>query len=298
MKATMSRRSAIRKIAASTAAVAAAKLLPRAARAEESAPAKLKGRINHSACRWCYGKVSVEDLCKAGKEMGLVGIDLLNPEDFPTVKKHGLVCSMVFNPVIDGLGGIGKAWNRVEHHDKLVQAYEQRIKETADAGYERLICFSGNRDGLDDAKGLENCALGLQRILPLAEKLKVTLCMELLNSKRSHKDYQCDHTAWGVQLVKRLSSERFKLLYDIFHMQIMDGDVCDTIKENHQYFDHYHTGGVPGRAEIDDSQELNYPRIMQAILDTGFKGYVAQEFVPKRKDVLASLKQGVQICDV
>ena len=298
MKATMSRRSAIRKIAASTAAVAAAKLLPRAARAEESAPAKLKGRINHSACRWCYGKVSVEDLCKAGKEMGLVGIDLLNPEDFPTVKKHGLVCSMVFNPVIDGLGGIGKAWNRVEHHDKLVQAYEQRIKETADAGYERLICFSGNRDGLDDAKGLENCALGLQRILPLAEKLKVTLCMELLNSKRSHKDYQCDHTAWGVQLVKRLSSERFKLLYDIFHMQIMDGDVCDTIKENHQYFDHYHTGGVPGRAEIDESQELNYPRIMQAILDTGFKGYVAQEFVPKRKDVLASLKQGVQICDV
>ncbi len=293
----MSRRSAIRKIAGSAAVVATAKLLP-SARAEDAAPAKLKGRINHSACRWCYGKVSVDDLCKAGKEMGLVGIDLLNPEDFPTVKKYGLVCSMVFNPVIDGLGGIGKAWNRVEHHDKLVQAYEQRLKETADAGYERLICFSGNREGLDDAQGLENCALGLQRILPLAEKLKVTLCMELLNSKRNHKDYQCDHTAWGVELVKRLSSERFKLLYDIFHMQIMDGDVCDTIKENHQYFDHYHTGGVPGRAEIDDSQELNYPRIMQAILDTGFKGYVAQEFVPKRKDVLASLKQGVQICDV
>ena len=293
----MSRRSAIRKIAGSAAVVATAKLLP-SARAEDAAPAKLKGRINHSACRWCYGKVSVDDLCKAGKEMGLVGIDLINPEDFPTVKKHGLVCSMVFNPVIDGLGGIGKAWNRVEHHDKLVQAYEQRLKETADAGYERLICFSGNRDGLDDAKGLENCAIGLQRILPLAEKLKVTLCMELLNSKRSHKDYQCDHTAWGVDLVKRLSSERFKLLYDIFHMQIMDGDVCDTIKENHQYFDHYHTGGVPGRAEIDESQELNYPRIMQAILDTGFKGYVAQEFVPKRKDVIASLKQGVQICDV
>ncbi len=293
----MSRRSALRKIAGSAAVVATAKLLP-PARAEDAAPAKLKGRINHSACRWCYGKVSVEDLCKAGKEMGLVGIDLLNPEDFPTVKKHGLVCSMVFNPVIDGLGGIPKAWNRVEHHDKLVQAYEQRIKETADAGYERLICFSGNRDGLDDVKGLENCALGLQRILPLAEKLKVTLCMELLNSKRSHKDYQCDHTAWGVDLVKRLSSERFKLLYDIFHMQIMDGDVCDTIKENHQYFDHYHTGGVPGRAEIDETQELNYPRIMQAILDTGFKGYVAQEFVPKRKDVIASLKQGVQICDV
>ena len=298
MKATMSRRSAIRKIAGSAAVVATAKMLPRAAHAEEAAPAKLKGRINHSACRWCYGPPPLEELCKAGKEIGLVGIDLLNPPEFETAKKHGLVCSMVFNPTIDGLGGIQKAWNRVEHHDKLVTAYEQRIRETADAGYERLICFSGNRAGLDDEKGLENCAQGLKRILPLAEKLKVTLCMELLNSKRSHKDYQCDHTAWGVELVKRLSSERFKLLYDIFHMQIMDGDICDTIRENHQYFDHYHTGGVPGRAEIDDSQELNYPRIMKAILDTGFKGYVAQEFVPKRPDAIASLRQNVQICDV
>ena len=302
MKAPMSRRTAIRKIAGTAAvATAAASVLPRLARAEDAAPAsptKLKGRINHSACRWCYGKISLDDLCKAGKEMGMVGIDLLNPDEFASAKKHGLVCSMVFNPVVDGLGGIGKAWNRVEHHDKLVQAYEQRIKETADAGYERLICFSGNRAGLDDVKGLENCATGLKRILALAEERKVTICMELLNSKRSHKDYQCDHTAWGVELVKRISSERFKLLYDIFHMQIMDGDVCDTIKENHQYFDHYHTGGVPGRAEIDETQELNYPRIMKAILDTGFKGYVAQEFVPKRADALASLRQGVQICDV
>lgn len=273
-------------------------MLPRQARAEETMPVKLKGRINHSVCRWCYGKVQLDDLCKSGKEMGLVAIDLLNPPEFETVKKYGLVCSMVFNPTVDGLGGIQKAWNHVEHHDKLVPAYEQRIKETADAGYERVICFSGNRAGLDDEKGLQNCAIGLKRILPLAEKLKITLCMELLNSKRNHKDYQCDHTVWGVELVKQLSSERFKLLYDIYHMQIMDGDVCDTIKENHQYFDHYHTGGVPGRAEIDVTQELNYPRIMQAILDTGFKGYVAQEFVPKRTDVIASLKQGVQICDV
>jgi len=299
MKTPMSRRSAIRKIAGTAvAATAAATVLPRLTHAEDAAPAKLKGRINHSACRWCYGKIDLDDLCKAGKEMGMVAIDLLNPNEFAIVKKHGLMCSMVFNPVIDGLGGIPKAWNRVEHHDKLVQAYEQRIKETADAGYERLICFSGNRDGLDDQKGLENCAIGLKRILALAEQHKVTICMELLNSKRSHKDYQCDHTAWGVELVKRISSERFKLLYDIFHMQIMDGDVCDTIKENHQYFDHYHTGGVPGRAEIDETQELNYPRIMKAILDTGFKGYVAQEFVPKRADALASLRQGVQICDV
>jgi hydroxypyruvate isomerase len=259
---------------------------------------KLKGRINHSVCRWCYDKIPLDDLCKAGSEMGLVAIDLLNPDEFETVKKHNLVCSMVFNPTIDGLGGISKAWNRIEHHDKLVQAYEQRIRETADAGYKRLICFSGNRAGLNDDQGLENCAIGLKRIVPFAEKHKVTLCMELLNSKRDHKDYQCDHTAWGVALVKRISSDRFKLLYDIFHMQIMEGDVCDTIKENHQYFDHYHTGGVPGRNEIDETQELNYPSIMQAILDTGFKGYVAQEFVPKRMDALGSLRQGVQICDV
>jgi hydroxypyruvate isomerase len=295
----MSRRTAVRKIVGGTAVFATTtSLLPGAASAQEAASARLKGRIHQSVCRGCYGKISLDDLCRAGKEMGLVAIDLLNPPEFETIKRHGLVCSMVYNLTIDGLGGISKAWNRIEHHDKLVQAYEQRIKETSDAGFERLICFSGNRAGLNDATGLENCATGLKRILPLAEKQKVTICMELLNSKRNHKDYQCDHVAWGVELVKRINSERFKLLYDIFHMQIMDGDVCDTIKENHQYFGHYHTGGVPGRAEIDDTQELNYARIMQAILETGFKGHVAHEFVPKRPDALASLRQGVQICDV
>jgi hydroxypyruvate isomerase len=298
MNNSMSRRSAIAKVAAGAAAVAVASKLSPASAAEPSASAKLKGRINHSACKWCYSKISLEDFSKAGKEMGLVAVDLLQPNEFETVKKHGLVCSMVSSPSIDGLGGITKGFNRVEHHDKLVQAYEGHIKATADAGFQRLICFSGNRAGLDDQKALENCAIGLKRLMSFAEQHKVTVTMELLNSKRSHKDYQCDHTAWGVELVKRVGSERFKLLYDIFHMQIMDGDVCDTIKENHEYFDHYHTGGVPGRNEIDDTQELNYPRIMQAILDTGFKGYVAQEFVPKRPDALASLKQGVLICDV
>jgi hydroxypyruvate isomerase len=260
--------------------------------------AKLKGNVHHSVCRWCYDKIELDDLCAAGKGMGLVAIDLLNPPEFATARKHSLTCSMVSFPTIDGLGGITKAWNRIEHHDKLVQAYTQRLKETADAGFERLICFSGNRAGLDDEIGLKNCVLGLKRILPLAEKLKVTLCMELLNSRRDHEDYQCDHVAWGVELVKRISSARFKLLYDIYHMQIMDGDVCDTIGENHRYFDHYHTGGVPGRAEIDETQELNYPRIMRAIAATGFKGYVAQEFVPKRPDAIASLRQAVNICDV
>lgn len=297
MNSKLSRRSAMRKIAGASAVAAVGAKLSPALAAEDATPAKLKGRIRQSACKWCYSRIPLDEFCFAGKQMGLVAVDLLQPNEFETVKKHGLVCSMVSNPTIDGLGGITKAWNRVEHHDKLVQAYEGHIKATAEAGFERLICFSGNRDRLDDQKGLENCAVGLKRIMPIAEQYKVTICMELLNSKRSHKDYQCDHTAWGVELVKRISSERFKLLYDIFHMQIMDGDICDTIKENHQYFDHYHTGGVPGRAEIDDSQELYYPRIMEAIIATGFKGYVAQEFVPRR-DPLASLKQAVAICDV
>lgn len=277
-------------------AAAVAPLLPPLSHA--APPVNLRGNVNHSACRWCYKNVKLEDLCAAGKAMGLVAIDLLNPEEFETVKKFNLVCSMVSYPTVDGLGGIARAWNRVEHHDKLAPAYEQRIIQTAQAGYGRLICFSGNRAGLSDEQGLENCLAGLKKILPLAEKLKVTLCMELLNSKHNHKDYQCDHVAWGVELVRRISSERFKLLYDIYHMQIMDGDVCDTIKENHPYFDHYHTGGVPGRAEIDDTQELNYPRILRAIIATGFKGYVAQEFVPKNHDPLASLRQAVTLCDV
>lgn len=279
-------------------AAAVSPVLPGLARAEESAATKLKGNLKHSVCRWCYDKIALEDLCAAGKEMGLLGIDLLNPADFATLKKYGLVCSMVSSPTLDGLGGISKAFNRLEHHDKLTLAYTQRLQETADAGYERLICFSGNRDGLDDAQGLDHCEAGLKRILLVAEKLEVTLCMELLNSKRNHKDYQCDHVAWGTELVKRISSERFKLLYDIYHMQIMDGDVCDTIRENHQYFDHYHTGGVPGRNEIDETQELHYPRVMEAIIATGHKGYVAQEFIPKQSDAIASLRQAVRICDV
>jgi hydroxypyruvate isomerase len=295
MSKNMSRRSALQKIATtSVAAVAAASLSHRLSAAEAAITPKLKGRINHSVCKWCYGKIPLEDFCQAAKDMGLPSIELLEVKDFPTLKKYGLTCA-----VVTGVpGGIGSGLNRIENHDKIVEFMEQTIPAAADFGAPNVICFSGNRKGLDDEKGLENCAVGLKRIMPLAEKYKITVIMELLNSKRNHKDYQCDHTAWGVDLVKRVGSERFKLLYDIYHMQIMEGDVCDTIKENHQSIGHYHTGGVPGRAEIDDTQELNYPRIMQAILDTGYKGYVAQEFIPKRSDALASLRQGVQICDI
>jgi hydroxypyruvate isomerase len=279
---------------------AAASLQHRLSAAENAVGAGLKGRINHSVCKLCYPKISLEDLCLAGKGMGLASIELLQPADFPTLKKHGLTCAMVSNPVSgpERLGRIEKAWNRVEHHDALVQAYDQQIKDCADAGMTNLICFSGNRAGLDDEKGIENCALGLKRIMKLAEDKRVTIVMELLNSKVNHKDYQCDHTAWGVELCKRIGSERFKLLYDIYHMQIMEGDVIATIRKSKDYIAHYHTGGVPGRNEIDDTQELHYPAIMKAVLETGFKGHVAQEFIPKRPDALASLKQGVGICDV
>jgi hydroxypyruvate isomerase len=186
----------------------------------------------------------------------------------------------------------------VEHHDKLVAAYERQIQSVADAGMNNLICFSGNRAGLDDEKGLENCAQGLKRIMKLAEEKKVTICMELLNSRVNHKDYQCDHTEWGVELCKKIGSDRFKLLYDIYHMQIMEGDLIVRIRKYKEYIAHYHTGGVPGRGEIDETQEINYPAVIKAIAETGYKGFVAQEFIPKRPDALASLKQGVEICDV
>ena len=268
--------------------------------AADAATPGMKGRVNHSVCKWCYEKIPLEDLCKAGKEFGLRSVELLNPPDFATLKKHDLVCAMVSNPVIgpERLGRIEKAWNRIEHHDRLVTAYEQRIKEVADAGFTNLICFSGNREGLDDQKGIENCALGLKRIMAAAEKAKVTIVMELLNSRVNHRDYQCDHTEWGVELCKAIGSERFKLLYDIYHMQIMEGDLIVRIKKFNQYIAHFHTGGVPGRNEIDDTQEINYPAVMKAIVETGYKGFVAQEFIPKREDKIASLKQGVQICDV
>ncbi len=197
----------------------------------------------------------------------------------------------------NGPGSIVKGWNRITHHDELVARSEELLPQVKEAGLPNMIVFSGNREGISDSEGLNNCAKGLRRIMPLAEKLGVTVCMELLNSKRNHKDYQCDHTAWGVELVKRVGSDRFRLLYDIYHMQVQEGDVIATIQENIDYIAHFHTGGVPGRHEIDDSQELNYRRIAQAIVDTGYTGFLAQEFIPSR-DPMTSLKQAVAICDV
>ena len=255
-----------------------------------------KGKINHSACRWCYNSIPLDELCKRGKEVGLQALDLLNIEEVPTAQKYGLTCSMV-NHNLKGYG-IPKGFNRIENHKDLIAYYEDAIPKAANLGLKNIICFSGNRAGLSDEQGLANCAIGLKQILKIAEKNKITICMELLNSKVDHKDYQCDNSNWGTALVRSIGSEQFKLLYDIYHMQIMEGDVIRTIRDNYQCFGHYHTGGVPGRNEIDDSQELYYPAIMKAIAETGFTGFTAQEFIPKNADKIASLDKCVKICDI
>lgn len=248
------------------------------------------GSINHSVCKWCYPSLTVEELATAGSKMGLQSIELLDPGDWPILAKHNLICAMANGP-----SQIDRGFNRIEHHEWLVPAFEQRLKEAANAGYPNVIAFSGNRNGMSDEQGLEHCALGLRKIMPTAERLGVTVCMELLNSKVDHPDYMCDHTVWGVELAERVGSERFKLLYDIYHMQIMEGDVIRTIRDNHQHIGHYHTGGNPGRHEIDETQEIYYPAVMRAIAETGFTGFVAQEFIPTR-DPLESLSQALAIC--
>jgi hydroxypyruvate isomerase len=256
-------------------------------------PYILKGRINHSVCKWCYGKIPLETFAQECKNMGIKSIELLGPAEWPILKKYGLHCAL---PNGAGLG-IEKGFNDPALHDELVKSYEDLFPKLQEAGYTTVICFSGNRRGMSDVDGMRNCAVGLRRLIPAAEKYNITLIMELLNSKVNHKDYMCDHTEWGAGLCEMIGSERFKLLYDIYHMQIMEGDVIASIRKYHKYIGHYHTGGVPGRNEIDETQELYYPAIMKAIAETGFTGYVAQEFIPI-KDPIASLKQGVQICDI
>ena len=290
-----SRRHAIRNIAGSL--VLAASLPAFSQEAKDGKPktkTMLKGNINHSVCRWCYDSTPFEELCKAAKAMGIKSIDLTGPEEWPMMKKYGLHCAMPW-----GAGmGIEKGFNDVANHAELFKSYETHIPKVAAAGYDKLICFSGNRKSISDEQGLENCAIGLKMLMPIAEKYKVTLVMELLNSKVDHKDYQADHTAWGAALCDKLGSEYFKLLYDIYHMQIMEGDIIATINKYHKHIAHYHTGGVPGRNEIDERQEIFYPAVMKAILATGFKGYVAQEFIPKDAKPLESLRKSIAICDI
>ena len=312
MRTPLSRRSALKTVVTSTALTSLGSPWAGRVAAAESAPAKLKGRIHHSVSAWCYGslfnpgknnqpaKMTFEDFCRECAKLGLESVELLGPAEWATVKKVGLTCAMCNGP-----DSIGYGWNRVEHHDKLVQGFEKAIPEVAQSGFPNLITFSGNRKGKDsgvpytvtDEEGLEICVKGLKRIVGVAEKNKVTVILELLNSKVDHKDYMADHSAWGAEVCQRVGSERLKLLYDIYHMQIMEGDLIRDIQECAPCIGHYHTGGNPGRNEIDETQEIYYPAVMRAIVATGYKGYVGQEFVPKR-DPLTSLRQAIGICDV
>jgi hydroxypyruvate isomerase len=250
------------------------------------------GRIKQSVCRWCYGKMSLDDLCKNAVRIGLKGIDLLEPKDWPTAQKYGLVVAMT-----PGNVSIPNGFNRKENHEKLERETRENIERAAAAKFPNVIVMSGNRRGMPDEEAKDNCVAGLNRLKAMAEDKGVTLCLELLNSKVDHKDYQCDHTAWGVEVVKRVDSPRVKLLYDIYHMQIMEGDIIRTIRENIQYIAHFHTGGVPGRHELDDTQELNWRTVAKAIADSNYQGYFAHEFVPTR-DPMQSLEEAVKLCTV
>jgi hydroxypyruvate isomerase len=254
----------------------------------------MKGNINHSVCKWCYGQISLEEFSVVVKSMGIKGIDLIGPKEWPILKKYGLTSSMCNGAEIS----LTEGWNDKKYHSTLVDSYLKHIDLVADAGYTNLICFSGNRRAIDDETGMENCLEGLKKILGYAEKKGVIIQMELLNSKVDHQDYMCDNSPWGFELCRRIDSSNFKLLYDIYHMQINEGDVIRTLRENQQFIGHYHTGGVPGRNEIDQTQELFYPAIMKAIVTTGFKGFVAQEFIPKNNNPMQSLENAIRICDV
>lgn len=260
-------------------------------------PLALNGNVNHSVSRWTYGHLSVEELCRLVKSIGFCAIDLMGPDDWPTLKKYHIDSSMCNGAELNLVDG----FIQPQFHDELEQRYLKHIDLVAAAGYTNLICFSGNARGLSKDEGLKNAVIGLQRIMPYAEKKGIMIQMELFNSKIDHPDYMCDSSKWGIQLCKSLASPNFKLLYDIYHMQINEGDIIRSIQDHHQYFGHYHTAGVPGRNEIDDTQELYYPAIIKAILKTGFSGYLAQEFIPtptSNSGKNASLHNAIRICDV
>jgi hydroxypyruvate isomerase len=278
-------------VAAMGAAIAGASMTPSASLAEPSTP-QVASRFKQSVSRWCYGKIPLDQLCDSAKAIGYQSVELLSEPDWPIVRAHGLQCAMA-----NGFGSIPVGFNRPSNHDKLVADAEAMIPKVAAAGIPNIVVFSGNRGGMSDSEGIANCIAGLKRVTPTAEEHGVTLCLEVLNSKVDHKDYHADHTDWAVEVVKGVASPRLKILYDIYHMQIMEGNVVATIRANAQHIAHYHTGGVPGRAEIDETQELNYRRVMQAIADTGYTAFVGQEFVPRR-DPIASLKQAFEICNV
>jgi hydroxypyruvate isomerase len=285
----VSRRSLLKTVVSGTVLAA----LPSASWPQDAASTKRKGNIRQSASRWCYQTIPIEQLCKYGAEIGLQGVDLLNPDEFDVPARYGLVCSMGYA----GGGEIGSALNRIENHARIEEGFRKYIPLAAKAGVPNVITFSGNRGGMSDQEGAKNTILGLNRVKKIAEDHGVTICMELLNSKVDHHDYMCDRSAWGVQVVQAVNSPRVKLLYDIYHMQIMEGDLVRTIQKNIEWIAHFHTGGVPGRHELDAKQEVQWDGVMRGIAAANFRGYVAHEFVPSR-DPLTSLRQAVDLCDV
>lgn len=292
----INRRTTIKNLIAGSIALPATKLFAGEMNtSNKSNPLKLKGNINHSVSRWTYDYLSLDELCKAVKDIGFGAIDLVKPQDWPTLQQHGIYSSMCYTA---GDNNLYNGLDNPQYHEQLIKEYLETIPIMAKAGYKNLICFSGTRNGMDDETGMKNCKDALEKILPVAERNNVIMVMELLNSKIDHKDYMCNHVEWGAELCKRISSENFKLLFDIYHMQIQEGDIIRNITDYHQYIAHFHTGGIPGRHEINNTQELYYPAVMRAIVATGYKGYVAQEFVPTYPNKLDSLKEAIEICDV
>src|SRR5271165_2008597 len=252
-----------------------------------------KGRVRQSVCRWCYSHIPLDQLAAYAATIGLRGVDLLQPEEYEIPRRYGLICTMGYA----GGGEIGKALNRVENHAAIEAAFRENIPKAAKAGVPNVITFSGNRAGMSDDEGAKNTVAGLNRLKKIGEDHGVTICLELLNSKRDHHDYMCDRTAWGVRVAQEVNSPNVKLLYDIYHMQIMEGDLIATIRENIQWIGHFHTGGVPGRHELDGTQEIQWDAVMRAIADAGYKAYVAHEFLPTG-DPLVSLRKAADLCDV
>jgi hydroxypyruvate isomerase len=262
-------------------------------RSEAAQKVVTKGRLKQSVSRWCYGKIPMPEFCKAVADMGLTAIDLLEEPDWAIVRDHGLICSMAYA----GGGSIRDGLNVKANHDAIVRNFEEKIPKAAALKIPNVITFFGNRRGMPDAEATANCIEGLNRVKAIAESAGVTICVELLNSKVDHKDYQGDHSAFGVAIVKAVGSPRVKLLDDLYHMQIMEGDLIRTLRDNKDYIAHFHTGGVPGRHELDDTQEINWRAVASAIVATGYQGYIAHEFVPTR-DPLTSLREAVSLCDV
>ena len=286
----MTRRTAL---GAAAAAAAGALSATQASAGGQAGKAVVKGRLKQSVSRWCYGKIPMPEFCKAVASMGLTAIDLLEEKEWAVVRDHGLICSMGYA----GGGTIPDGLNVRANHDAIVKNFEEKIPIAAKLQVPNVITFFGNRRGMPDAEAITNCIDGLNRVKKIGEDHNVTICVELLNSKVDHKDYQGDHTAFGVQVVKAVASPRVKLLYDAYHMQIMEGDLIRTLRENKEYIAHVHTGGVPGRHELDETQEVTWRAVATALADMGFQGYMAHEFVPTR-DPLTSLREAVTLCDV